>query len=316
MEHYSDLCFLFFEQSKKKVTNDARSIVTKFDINQTVNELTQFIKTQTNEVETTISTTEFQQEVPNGNINHLAKLDGILSEFDKNNSTTNPPLQLASRDTTLFVVDLDHLIDKIKHLVSEANTSKNSTKTLEKVQSPNASELTVHLNTLKVLSFSATLNTLCNNNYFVYPDNSVIPKEIVFEAFGNFLNYNLSATLNDVNTIPIQKKSERAINKIKLFHEYLLHDKKKILASAIKAEFSKEKGKTIKMMIHLLENRDTPLLTIGYGYGKAFYNTLKDYFKTDIGTYQSIFNYKVNEETDKKELKQIQFRINHLLTAI
>lgn len=101
------------------------------------------------------------------------------------------------------------------------------------------------------------------------------------------------------------------INKTVSFTGYLLHDNKEKLAEQLKTSFNIEIGKSIRLMIEAL--KEMGLLTIENRRGKSFYNALKEYFNRNIGSYQSIFDYKLNSEIDQAENQTIRTKINYIL---
>jgi len=110
-----------------------------------------------------------------------------------------------------------------------------------------------------------------------------------------------------------ETKSTTKGEKTKTFPEYLLHKNRISLAKKIKNEFKSDKGKIIRLLIEALTN--SGLLTIGYGEKNAFYMALKEYFDSDIGSYNSIFYYPYNKVTNKSDLESINKRLESLLTS-
>lgn len=99
--------------------------------------------------------------------------------------------------------------------------------------------------------------------------------------------------------------------KPKLFHEYLLTDKCEELAEQLKTKFNIERGKSIRLMIEVLI--EMQLLVIENRGRNSLYNALKLYFNRNIGTYPSIFDYKLNSISDKEEIKSVKTKINFIL---
>ena len=102
--------------------------------------------------------------------------------------------------------------------------------------------------------------------------------------------------------------------KIKSFPELLLHDNNYLLAEMLKSEFNTEKGKSIRFMIEVLKNKQ--ILKLGNRQGTNIYRALKDYFRNDIGSKQSIFNYKLNMIADEIDIKRFEERIDFILKKI
>ena len=106
------------------------------------------------------------------------------------------------------------------------------------------------------------------------------------------------------------------LDQSKLFHEYLLHEKNELLAEGLKREFLKEKGKKLRLMIEALKLIQPPLFTLIPGEKKGFYNSLKNYFNKDIGTYNSIFLCDFESEKDKSDIDSVLIRVNHVLSKL
>ena len=101
-----------------------------------------------------------------------------------------------------------------------------------------------------------------------------------------------------------------------MFSDYLLHPKKEELAEAIKTEFIAEKGKILRLMLKVLESQKPPLISIGIRQATNLYAAMSVYFDWNIGTRQSIFNYKMDDDIDKPDLENISIRVNHILTKL
>ncbi|MBD0331680.1 MAG: hypothetical protein ICV66_03415 [Chitinophagaceae bacterium] len=98
----------------------------------------------------------------------------------------------------------------------------------------------------------------------------------------------------------------------KQFPEYLLHEKREQLAEKLKDEFKTEKGKSIRLMIEALKSNKPPLITIAYKEASALYRAMKSYFVRDIGTYQSIFDYKINTAGYQNDLDAFKARVDFI----
>jgi len=116
--------------------------------------------------------------------------------------------------------------------------------------------------------------------------------------------------LSEKENIPVD------IDQSKLFHEYLLHEKNEQLAEGLKKEFSKERGKKLRLMIEALKLIQPPLFTLIPGEKKGLYNSLKNYFNKDIGTYNSIFLCDFESEKDKSDIDSVLIRVNHVLSKL
>lgn len=100
----------------------------------------------------------------------------------------------------------------------------------------------------------------------------------------------------------------------KTFPEYILHPDRERIAEALKTTFRGEKGKAIRLMIEVLNNQPQPLITYGNRQGKSLFDAMKLYFDWNIGTRQSIFDYKrINDEPD---YKAIETRVLYILEGI
>lgn len=114
-------------------------------------------------------------------------------------------------------------------------------------------------------------------------------------------------------TSPLPLQSSKPTKKKKEFPAFLIHKQKIKLADALKAEFSNEKGKGIRLMIEALKAYNTKLITCGYGEKMALYNAMENYFNWNIGTYNSIFQYDYCPENNQESLELVTARIDHIL---
>jgi hypothetical protein len=159
-----------------------------------------------------------------------------------------------------------------------------------------------------------------DNDTFVPVDPSLtLTKENIINAFGTFLNEDLSSAFEDEKPVTQTKKEKPAKKNNddgKTFPDYLLHEKKIKLAEAIKKEFSTEKGKAIRILLGAMEVYDPPLISIGSRQTKEIYMSLASFMNRDIGSYQSVIDYPFDEETDKVDINNVTVRLNHLLKMI
>lgn len=119
--------------------------------------------------------------------------------------------------------------------------------------------------------------------------------------------------------LAVKEKKEIQNNQTKGFTAYLLHAQKEKLADSIRTEFSTEKSKSIRYLLEALAQSQPPLITIIDGEKKALYNSMKEYFKRDIGTYNSIFQCNFNPDSDpveKQNLEKFKVRITHILDRL
>lgn len=111
--------------------------------------------------------------------------------------------------------------------------------------------------------------------------------------------------------------SQPKIKIIKPFFEYLLHTKPDLLANELKAKFSTEKGKGIRLMIKVLQENKPELLIIGNRQKKEIYTALTTFFSRDIGTYQGVFDCNINEKkADRIDLQSTKTKIDFILKTI
>jgi hypothetical protein len=102
----------------------------------------------------------------------------------------------------------------------------------------------------------------------------------------------------------------------KLFPDYLLHEKRDALASALKTEFITEKGKGIRLLIEALLANKPALITIENRERTNIYKALKTYFDRNIGTYQSIFDYSFDMISDEKDFDCIKVKLDFVLDSL
>lgn len=96
------------------------------------------------------------------------------------------------------------------------------------------------------------------------------------------------------------------------FADHILHPDRERIAEALKTSFRNKKGKSIRLMIEVLA--DQLLITYENRQRKKLYNAMKPYFNWDIGTYQSIFNYKQND--DLTDYKAVETSVLFILKTI
>jgi hypothetical protein len=120
---------------------------------------------------------------------------------------------------------------------------------------------------------------------------------------------NISKNINNQSSETVQK-----IQDFKSFPEFLLHGERDKLAEMLQSEFRIEKGKSIALIILVLQNHG--ILNLGNRQRTNLFNALKSYFNRNIGSKQSIFDYKFNESADKDDYKSFEKRIDYLLEKI
>lgn len=112
---------------------------------------------------------------------------------------------------------------------------------------------------------------------------------------------------------PLPLLSSKSTNKAKEFPAFLIHQQKEKLADALKAEFSNEKGKGIRLMIEALKAHTPSLITYGDREKKALHEAMKNYFNSNIGTSNSIFQCDYYFDRDRESLNGASARIDHIL---
>ena len=110
-------------------------------------------------------------------------------------------------------------------------------------------------------------------------------------------NFNAQVFIQEVKETPVFKRfSVNLPPKEKYFRDFISHERNKEIESAILKKHTTIKGKKLRYIIDFLVKKE--VLTITYGTQTELYNSLKRTFNCDIGTYPSIFGYKVNENKD------------------
>ncbi len=110
-------------------------------------------------------------------------------------------------------------------------------------------------------------------------------------------NFNSHVFIQEVKETPVFKRfSVNLPPKEKYFRDFISHERNKEIESAILKKYTTIKGKKLRYVIDFLVKKE--VLTITYGTQTELYNSLKRTFNCDIGTYPSIFGYKVNENKD------------------
>ena len=109
--------------------------------------------------------------------------------------------------------------------------------------------------------------------------------------------FNQQTYIQEVKETPVYKRfSFNLPPREKYFRDFISHEKNREIESAILKKYPTIKGKKLRYVIDFLVKKE--VLTITYGTQTELYNSLKRTFNCDIGTYPSIFGYKVNENKD------------------
>jgi len=109
--------------------------------------------------------------------------------------------------------------------------------------------------------------------------------------------FNQQVFIQEVKETPVFKRfSANLAPREKYFRDFISHEKNKEIESVILKKHPTIKGKKMRYIIDFLVKKE--VLTITYGTQTELYDALKRTFNCDIGTYPSIFGYKVNENKD------------------
>jgi len=114
-------------------------------------------------------------------------------------------------------------------------------------------------------------------------------------------------------TTPLSLHPSKPAKKEKEFPAFLVHQQRLKLAEGLKAEFSTEKGKAIRLMIEALKDHTPTLIAYGDREKMALYKALKNYFSCNIGSYNSIFQYEYYPECNQESLELATARIDRIL---
>ena len=174
------------------------------------------------------------------------------------------------------------------------------------------------------------MNSIIENGYF---ENSNPEKQYLKIDILNAVGYIFSCKLPECqpeqimvqssstasNTVAIEPATPTLVtNETETYpiSSFLLHANKHLLAHKLKEVFHAEKGKSIRLLMKALEENQPALLCIGNRQFKSIYYALHDYFKRDIGSYQSVKGYVYNEIADKDDYQAIKQKLNHILSEL
>ena len=118
------------------------------------------------------------------------------------------------------------------------------------------------------------------------------------------------------NTAIESFKSPKLLKPTKTFPEYLLHDKRELLADKLKTEFNTETGKSIRLMIEALQVNIPQLISIENRQRKAIYTALKLFFDRNVGSRQAVFDYKFDPIVDDIDFSATKQKIGFILESI
>ena len=173
-------------------------------------------------------------------------------------------------------------------------------------------EIEKEIESLSRHNFPLNLLHLTKNEFIghlYYNDVLFIEKNIVIQK-GMF---DINNVLIDLAIENVKKRNEKSKKPFKTFPEYILHKKNDEFAELLKNEFNIERGKSLKLMIDVLIKKE--MFTIENRQRENIYNAMKEYFNRDIGTKQSIFDYKY-EQKGNPDFESIELRIDNLLDTI
>jgi hypothetical protein len=219
-------------------------------------------------------------------------------------------------------LDLEKIIDELQkiHEIQQE---------IESMSRGKIAEYNLKLNSDKKLEFAKVLINLYSNNYFLPLDNKIDTSEVdLILAFEHFLDEDITGDdwygpdfyPKDDITLPTlasqASKPAVAISPAQIRNDlnaYFAESTNDYFLDALRDEFKNEKGKSIAILLYVLQKSNPAILDIPHGKMKKFYTLLKAFFNTNIGTYQSIANFSVNKNTHKEEIKAIQKKIDIIL---
>jgi len=214
-------------------------------------------------------------------------------------------------------------LDLEKIMVDIQNKSKFvEQKELEKMSK--AAGFNVKLAPKKNQDFTRLIYKMYYENFFCPLDNKNGITEIdVLLAFEKFFDINIldaewftPELMFDYNEnfqveskVEVKFSGEVAFDQLKYFFTNAATNH---FIENLPVEFKIEIGKSMSILIHVLKNFEPCLLNIPYRKAKMFHELLSSYFKRDIGSYQSIFNYKVDNVHDREDIEFFKNRIDML----
>lgn len=112
---------------------------------------------------------------------------------------------------------------------------------------------------------------------------------------------------------PLLNNSNTA-SKDSLFIEYLFHPQKEELANLLKTVFKDEKGKVLKVLIEVLKEKK--ILAFGNGEFHRFYNSMKEFFGWNIGSYNSINGFHFDKVLHKVDYDAVKTKVDIITEQI
>lgn len=164
------------------------------------------------------------------------------------------------------------------------------------------------------LKLVQTYTYISNQLWLGFRKNSPV-KDVNTETLFNYQKINLNTHMEEVNQIIglesqtfnqhdfIQDVKEKIVfrkfsktfpPKEKHFRDFISHQKNKEIELAILKKHPTIKGKKLRYIIDFLIKKD--VINITHGVQTELYNSLKKTFNCNIGTYTSIFGYKLNDD--------------------
>ncbi len=187
------------------------------------------------------------------------------------------------------------------------------------ITKPNTAETSVSktftLAPAKKEEFFAIIAEMYEHQFFSTTSTELITKHDVLIAFGNLMQIKLEELPTSAAMPTIAKLISTPVS-VRSFPDYLLYQEKEKLATALKNEFSTEKGKSIRIMIEALIQYNPPLLSIGNRGNKDLYNAINLYFQRKIGSYSGIFSGFDQNSITRNDIENFQIKIKHLIGVI
>lgn len=109
--------------------------------------------------------------------------------------------------------------------------------------------------------------------------------------------------------LPVHKNG--TAKPLKRFEEYFVCPDRDVLVARLREEFNTEKGKSIRLLIEALTKKG--VLSVCTGQNRSFHKAWMEYFGRSIGSYNSVFNYKVNLPVDSADIEKYERRIEIIL---
>lgn len=212
-------------------------------------------------------------------------------------------------------------------LVKIMQELKNKTEIFEKnhiEKMSKAAAFNIKMKPNKILDFTRLIYKLYYEDYFCPLDNKNGITEIdVLLAFEKFFDIDIvdaewftpelmfddeQEYESEIN-VESDSSNEEIIDQLKSFFSNAANDN---FIKNLPIEFKIEIGKSMSILIYVLKKFEPSLLTIPYRKGAMFHKILKAHFQRDIGSYQSIFNYKVEPAYDAEDIEFYKKRITSL----